>query len=899
MVNIAPPSSLNTTEIYPPEYRGYIETHSFKTELAQVQQNKLTIIQAPAGYGKTVYLAGIYHHVKHPTAWISIRESDNDPINLITKLMAAIKLTDQSVNTSFINQVGSIPSASLYPLVNLLIGELEKSNLGYILFNDIDVLVAPLSIDIVNRLINSSRSSIRFAVSCCTQPDIAYAELLLRGDVRQIQQSTLKFLPADTRALFALKGVESLEQTLIERLTELTEGWPSAIQFVSSVVTNNEQFMGLIDDLIAGEKTIASYFTERVFKNQSQQAQELMVALSLIDRFNASLCFAITDSQTSNQQLNELIESNIFIAAIDKQQKWFRFHQLFNQYLRNRAIYDITPEQQHKILVNAGKWFYQQGFFSDAIGLLLKAKEVDQVSQCLVDCFIPVVKQQGKHALYLGWVETLPAEQLDKYPKLRLNYLVVLCLTKRFQSTKTQISLVLNNINAFTEELKDLAERDIGIVLLMMAGLQDNIDGLYMASTQWLARWGAPELYSDQHEYHFDIGIANLLKGFSCKCLGLFDEGKQAFFKASEHLSIYGSDFALAWSRGLTAVMYAKQGFHYEAFIEAEEALIQTRKNLGQQSYPGFMLAALLAAIKYENDDLSTARDYIADGIYYIKEQSATDMLIASYSTKARLYFVDIAIKEGVALLKNGIKWADSNNLNRLKFTLLNELMVWLSRNERIKEAEDYARYYGIVHLNNDQLDITITVNKIVSDGVIRILMAHQKYDDASMLLTKLIALSRKNKNIYQLAQRLKLMAMVRFKQEDVKEAARVMLESLELSYSRNYRRLYLDEGSAIVKVLNIAYAKIPQGAVKPFTRCLLDKLESSGIFKQAYWEPLTTRETDIVRRLKTGLLNKEIATQIFISEGTLKWHLHNIYSKLEVKNRTQAIKVAQEREFL
>ena len=99
--------------------------------------------------------------------------------------------------------------------------------------------------------------------------------------------------------------------------------------------------------------------------------------------------------------------------------------------------------------------------------------------------------------------------------------------------------------------------------------------------------------------------------------------------------------------------------------------------------------------------------------------------------------------------------------------------------------------------------------------------------------------------------------------------------------------------------LINVCYAEIAQGSVKSFTRSLLDKLESSGLAKQAYWEPLTTREKDIVRRLKTGLLNKEIATQIFISEGTLKWHLHNIYSKLEVKNRTQAIKVAQERGFL
>jgi LuxR family maltose regulon positive regulatory protein len=896
---MVPPCSLNTTEIYPPEYRGYIETHSFKTELVQVQQNKLTIIQAPPGYGKTVYLAGIYHHVKHPAAWISIRESDNDPINFITKIIAAINLTDQSVNTSFINQVGSIPNLSLYPLVNSLIGELAKSNIAYIIFNDIDVLIDPLAIDIVNRLVNSTRRSIHFAVSCCAKPGIAYAELLLRGDVRQVQQSTLKFLPADTRALFTLKGVEHIEQTLIERLTELTEGWPSAVQFVSSVVTNNKQLMGLIDDLMAGEQTIASYFTERVFKNQSQQAQELMMVLSLVDRFNASLCFAITDSQTSNKQLNELIESNIFIAAIDKQREWFRFHQLFHQYLRNRAVYEITPEQQHKILVEAGKWFYQKGYFSDAIGLLLQAKEVEQVSQCLVDCFIPVVKQQGKHVLYLEWVETLPAEQLDKFPKLRLNYLVVLCLTKNFQSTKTQISLLLEDINACTEELKDLAERDIGIVLLMMAGLQDNIDGLYETATQWLARWDDRELYSDQHEYHFDAGMANMLKGFSCKCLCLFDEGKQAFFKANEHFNIYGSNFAQAWCRGLTAVMYAKQGFHHEAFIEAEEGLINARKNLGEQSHPGFMLAALLAAIKYENDELTTARDYIADGISYIKDQSATDMLIASYCTQARLYFVDKAIKSGIALLKDGIKWADSNNLNRLKFTLLNELMVWLSRNERIKEAEDYARYYGIMHLNNNQLDITIAANKIVSRGVIRILMGHHNYNDASTLLVKLITRSRETQNIYELARWLKLMAIVRFKQEDVKQAARLMSESLEISYSRNYRRLYLDEGSTIVKVLNLTYAEIAHGSVKSFTRSLLDKLESSGIAKQAYWEPLTTREKDIVRRLQTGLLNKEIATQIFISEGTLKWHLHNIYSKLEVKNRTQAIKVAQERGFL
>lgn len=899
MVNPGTQQTLNTTEIYPPEYKEHIEPQSFKNQLAQVQRHKLTVIQAAPGYGKTVYLASIFHKVKKTAVWVSIRESDNNPVNFIFKLIEAIKLADDSLNTAFINQVGSIPSPSLYPLVNSLVGELNKSHIGFILFNDIDVLVDPFSVEIVNQLLSATQPSINFAFTCCAQPEISMADLSMQGKVKRIEQETLRFTAIDTKALFHAKGVNGLEEGLLQRLADMTEGWPSAIQFASSVVKNREDLLELIEDISSGDLTIESYFTERVYRNQPKEIQDFMLAVSLIDRFNASLCNEITANEKACSMLNGLVESNIFIAAIDRSRHWFRFHQLFQKFLKKKCMYSLTSEKQNEIAVRAAHWFYRHGFFSDAIELLIRAAEIDLASEWVIDSFIEVAKRQGKHETYLEWIERLPPQQLEKYPKLRMNYLMVLCLTKRYESCKAQIAVLEESRASYDPDTQAEVERVTGVVLFMMAGLLDDNEGLYTSACNWIERWGSSDLYPDRNEYHFDIGMVYMLKGFSCKCLCLFDEGKEAFFKSAEHFNAYGSDFAMAWCRALTAVLYAKQGLHHEALVEATEGLNRAKKTLGEQSHPGFMLAALIAAIHYEYDELETAEHFIADGISYIKEQSSTDMLIASYLTQARLCFAGKEIEKGIAIIKDGLKWADSNNLERLKFSLLNELIVCLARNERLHEAEDYARYYGINNLTSAELDVDTRANRIVSGGVIRILMSHNKYDDAATLLEKLINRSRQTQNAHELAERLKLMAIARFKLEDLKGASMYMIESLEISRTRSYRRIYIDDGVILVPVLLHVYGELKQGPLVAFVKGLLDKLERSGATQKAYWEPLTGREIEIMGLLSTGQLNKQIAAQIFISEGTLKWHLHNIYSKLEVKNRTQAIKVAQQRGYL
>lgn len=891
--------AFSETDISPPEFQGHLVREELVNQLKR-SPKKLTLIQAPPGYGKTGLLCQIYRTQKQPSLWVNIRQSDNDPINLIQKIGAAIvalKSTDHPKSSQY--QSDGFTPPSFNPWILSLIDELNEFGELDIFLNDVDFLVEASVLDILNRLIRNTSHKVRFYITTAKAASFSYAHLLMENQVASITQEALRFGKSEISQVFKLAGSAMPNANLLQKMVDLTEGWPAAIYFAAINLEESsiESFMA---ELSHGQVAFDRYFVERVFERQSSGVQKLMLKLAMLDRFNIEICQLLSEGDDDTQQLISYIKNNTFISPIDASGSWFRFHQLFNIFLRKRCQFDLTVSEQNDARLKSAHWFKEIKNEEEAIALALHAKAYDQAAIWMEDAFPTVVVRYAKHVTYLDWFKTLPEDIVNQHPRVRIGYIWSLSAGRQFLAAVEQMSLLGRNKQSYSADVQQEITRVVALATCAAKALKDDVTKLAPEVTQWLDSWNSDSHYKHLNDYHYELGIAWLVKGFSEKCDSDFIQARSALNQAMEHFQAYGSFYGQCWARSLSAITYAKQGFHHEALKEAKEGYELAQKQLGDKSHPGYGLAALISAINYEYDELELADKYLDGALEYLKEQSSTDMLMAAYETKARLFMNDGAVEEGIGFLKDGIKWAESQSLKRLYLKLADELVVWLLRHHRVAEAEQYSSQYDLILGGSTGFQLERLEHKIAARSIVYMMLDNQDYSGALTILAPLIERAERLGHLRRLAEWLKLEAISYWLADEKDKSTQSVVKALDISSTQNYFRLFLDDIELLSPILNRVEERSKGSIYHLFLQTLSTKRSpTEAAVGSNSVDALTTKETAIIKKLEQGLANKDIAAELFISEGTLKWHLHNIYSKLQVKNRSSAVIVAREQGYL
>jgi len=859
-----------------------------------IHQNKLTIIQSQPGFGKTTLLYNLYQDsIKlKKSLYLSLSEADNNPIPLLEKIVLSLNITNLKADTSFINQFDNISLPSLEPIINSMLASLRSSDVDYIFVDDVDLIKSRSANKIISSFIADLNDRFHLIVTCTKSPSFHYANLLIMNQVSTIDEAYLKLTYSEIRKLFDAKGFKKIDNIKLEELLNITDGWPLGIQFVLNHIKEEKDIDLIIEDLQRGNQNLETYFSEESYNNQDDDLKDFIHKISVVDEFQLSLCNDITQDQTAHIKLSELITNNSFITIISHDH--FKFHPLFLQFIRNKAKLALGELGILECSIRAANWLYNNKQSTEAIELTLKVGKFDVASKWIDDDLDTFLKK-GRHYDYIHWVQKLPNIFLDKYPLIRANYVLVLCFTKQFEKMNENANILLSQLQSFDEKTVDIIKRQTSLAALVMSALTDDIKGLNSKITHWLTAWGKIEIFQTTNQFHFELAMANLVKGFSCKCISLFDEGKHSLLSALESFKGAESYFGKGWATAILSVLYAKQGFHHEAFQQAQEGLDEVRVKLGKESHIGYMLSTLIARIYYEYNDLESSRNYIKNCHKYIKEQGSTDILVALFQTEYKLLVADGLIDEGINVLKDGIKWSESAQLFRLKLTLVDDLMTLLLFHKRGKEADNYARLYNIQYEKLASYDVDVGQYKIISKSLIHQLITEKKHQEAIDKLHQLIDKSQGNFQMRQLSYWLLLMSVVHFEMEDKKNALMFFIESIEIARTRKYIRMYIDEGCLVYQLFLFAVNEKLTKEQHTFMQLLLKHNPEIEYKKQTLIEPLTVKEKEIILKLEGGLPNKKVAIELNISEGTLKWHLHNIYLKLNVKNRAQALIVAKE----
>lgn len=889
--------AFDDTDIVPPSFSGLLPRARLVEQWC-AQSRKLCLIQAPPGYGKTVLLSQIHQQAPTLSLWVSLRQADNDPVRLLHKLSAGLRRLPHVANVRIPEYLDGFAPPSMTPWIYSLIDSLNACEVRRLCLNDADLLTDPGALEVLDLLIRHTAPDFQIVVTTTAAPTFSYAHLLLEQQVSVIDQRALRFSHSDIRALFALQQKPLPSDALLEHLDTLSEGWPTAIRFAAQQCTDNDSLQNFVNEVTHGQMAFERYFVERVYEQQTPSLRRLLLRLSLTEDFNAELCRLLSDQTASDAAIPEIIRQQWFVTPVDREGRWFRFHQLFSVFLRKRAQWELSDTDIAAVRMTAARGLHAAGRLEQAIELALQANALPSAAEWMEEILPTTVIRQGRHQTYLQWFRHLPEAIIRHQPRVRLGCIVALSMGRHYLAAAEQIALLNNDRPQYDEATRRELGRTLELIYCCTMALQDDALKVEPDITRWLAQWNDIAHYQNSNDYHYELGFAWLVKGFCAKCASQFQVANDALIRAHDHFEAYGSPWGQSWVRSMIAVNYARQGFHYEAMREAIDAHAFAQQQLGEKSHPGSGLAVLIAAIYYETDEVALAEHFQGDALDYLKEQSATDLLIAGFETRARLLMHAGKREEGFGFLKDGIQWAERQSLTRLKLRQVDELIVWLLRCGRSADAERYASHHDLLLRGADDFDMHTAWHHTTARSRVYLLLSRKQYDHAFTLLEKLQSRSQGLRHQRRSAEWYKLTAMVHEKCNRHDAAIKALEKALQIASLQNYYRLFIDDQQALRRSLEQVGKAYPGASWSAFHATLMRKIQPPAERSLAT-ETLTSREIEILRSLANGQGNKDVAAALFVSEGTLKWHLHNIYSKLGVKNRTQALLAARNAGYL
>jgi ATP/maltotriose-dependent transcriptional regulator MalT len=580
---------------------------------------------------------------------------------------------------------------------------------------------------------------------------------------------------------------------------------------------------------------------------------------------------------------------NLFLIPLDRSWEWVRFHQLVGEFFRE-TYRRTAPEQARECLVHGARWLHANAHVEEAVNSMIRAEEWELATHWVADNVEELVFRRGYHQTILRWMHALPEDCVDRYPVIRIQYAFALSfypLNQEYEAQIYRLQQLLQNLEAQAhhdthrvEELRCAVEMQVA----MSAGLRD--DGLRGGelAADWLARWPEASLRRK--------GVMGNVLSFGHKTRGHIDIGLEKIAETRRWLEQSEGYYALSWTAYLEAVLHLKRGSHFDSRLACARGLELVERKLHGHSGQTSLFHALLAGISYEFDETEQARAHLELALSSVNEGPHADAVIVAYLTRARIQHLQHDESGALAMLREGQELGEQRGWRRVTLSLAAEECRSLARSGHHEEAKLVATRFDF-----HELPPRTGAQPLNSDKALRAASRYLLKQSPRVVVAALdaaIESSQQRGLAHRSVELLILRALAEKEDGDSASALADVRRALTIAAPRNYVRVFLDEGRELGALIDrLDMEQLRGSEAVPLARRLQRAMyppDVQGSAPIGMGEELTKRELSILKRLESGLSNKEIAEAIFVSEGTLKWHLHNVYGKLNVKNRTGAM---------
>jgi len=852
----------------------------------------VVVVAAPAGYGKSTLMARWHARLIErgvSCAWLSLDADDNDVARFLRHLIAALQKVSAHIGKDVAEDLADFASGSR-SVLEAIAGDLALVQHRIVLFLDDLQLVEGSEVrGILDWLINYAPRPLQYVIGTRQDPALRLSGLRVRSQLLELGAEQLQFDAAEAARFYRSRLGRDLPALDLQTLLTKTEGWPAALELAALVLAGSSDPKAFIQHFAGTDTSVVDYLGDMVLSQMDERTRDIVFRISMFDRICAPLARAVTDANDAEETLLGLRTRNLFLIPLDRSWEWVRFHHLVGEFFRE-TYRRTAPAQARECLVRGARWFHANDHVEEAVNYMIRAQEWERATHWVADSVEELVFRCGYHQTILRWMNALPEASVDRYPVIRIQYAFALSFYPRYQDYEAQIyrlQLLLQNLEAQAhhdargiDELRCAVEMQVA----MSSALRDDgMRGGELAAA-WLARWPEASLRRK--------GVMGNVLAFGHKTRGHISRGLEVISDTRQWLEQSEGYYARAWTAYVEAVLHLKRGSYSEARLVCTRGLDFIERRLHGHPAQTSLLHSLLAGICYEFDEVEQAIGYLERAMSSVNEYGPADAVIVAYMTQASIQHLRHDESGALAMLREGQELGEQRGLRRVTLSLAAEECRSLARAGRHEEARLVATRFDF-----HELPARSDAPPLSSDKALRAASRYLLKQSPRVVVEALDA-AIENSQQRELAHRsvelLVLRALAEKEDGDWASALADVRRALTIAAPRKYVRVFLDEGrelGALIDRLDMEQLRGSEAA--PLARRLQRAMYTPDVQGDApisMGEELTKRELSILKRLESGLSNKEIAEAIFVSEGTLKWHLHNVYGKLNVKNRSGAM---------
>jgi LuxR family maltose regulon positive regulatory protein len=806
-------------------------------------------------------------------AWLSLDEGDNDPARFLTYLVAALQTIDADIGKGMLGLLQSPQPPPAESILTALLNEITTLSDSFILVLDDYHVIDSRPVDqALTFLIEHLPPQMHLVITTREDPHLPLARLRGRGQLTELRAADLRFTPAEAAEFLNQAMGLNLSAEDIAALETRTEGWIAGLQLAALSMQGHQDTAGFIKSFTGSHRFVLDYLTEEVLQQQSASVQTFLLHTSILDRMCGPLCEAVLliPSASGQETLEYLEHANLFIVPLDNERRWYRYHHLFAELLRQRLQQRGCVDEYH---IRASDWYATNGLMFEAFRHAAAANDVERAERLIEN------KGIGLHLrsvamVVLDWLAALPGPVLDAHPLLRVRSATLALMTGQTSAVEEKLQAAekaLQNIDP-DEKIRDL----FGQMACARATLALT---RYDPETMVIqARRALTYLHPDNLTFRFTANwaLASAL---------MFQGDRAGAARACQESIAISQKSGHVFSRILAASILGRLQELDNQLPQAAESYRRALQLSGDHPQPNAGEVHLgLARICYEWNDLDAAERHGQQSLQLARQfDRVIDRFIISDVFLARLKLARGDVDGAAALLTEAEQSARQQNF-RLRLPEIAAVQApVLIRHGQVAAAAQLVQQYELP----------------LSQA--RVLIAQ---GDPSAALAVLEPLRQQMEARGWVDERLKTMvpqAVALHLRGDKDKAAQVLGEALALAEPGGFIRLFVDEGASMAELLSAAAA---QGIRPVYANKLLAAIEmetkgerptSCVLGPSSLAEPLSPRELEVLRLIAQGLSNQEIAERLFLALDTVKGHNRRIFDKLQVQRRTEAIARASE----
>jgi LuxR family maltose regulon positive regulatory protein len=912
------PDSLLQTKLYPPPKRPNLVLRPRLIERLNQglqQGHKLSLISAPAGFGKTTLVSEwlqTEQKAATPIAWLSLDEADNDPTRFLAYFIAALQTIAPKFGEGVLAGLQSPQPPPVESMLTSLLNEIATVPDKFILVLDDYHLIEANPIDnALAFLLRHLPPQKHLVITTREDPNLPLARYRARSQLTELRAADLRFTLAEAAVFLNQVMALNLSNENIDALETRTEGWIAGLQLAALAIQghltlqDDKDSTNFIKSFTGSHRFVMDYLIEEVLQQLPADIQTFLLRTSILERMCGPLCDAVVgrlessneeavdnlqspilrqaEDRLSNLQSQEILEhleqANLFIVPLDNERRWYRYHRLFADLLRQRLQQNpplSSPPTGGKeggiaeLHIRASQWYEDNDLEIEAFHHATAVNDIERAERLIEGKGMPL-HFRGAVLPVLNWLSSLPTAVLDAWPSLWTSYASVLLVTGQGASVEKTLQAAEAALQHARpdDKTRDLIGR-VAAIRATAAANRNEVETIISQSRRALEYL---------HPKNLAFRTATVWKlGFAYQLQGDRAAARKAYTEVISIGQASGNTvFTLLARIGLGLLQEADNQLH-----QAAETYRRVLQQLGERPLPFACEAHLgLARVSYEWNDLAAARQHAQRSIELARQVENNDRFIASeiFLTRVRLAQGDVA--EATTILAEAEQSARQHNFVQQLVEVTAVQILTLLQQGNLEAAANLAQTHELP----------------ISQA--RVHLAQQEPAQALALLEPVRQQAEAREWQDERLKVMILQAVAHQAQDETEQAAQMLGDALAMAQPDGFVRLFVDEGRPLAPLLTEAAAR---GIMPDYVGKLLAALAdesgnglSSASSAQPLIEPLSERELEVLQLVAQGLSNSEIGERLFLALNTVKGHNRRVFAKLQVQRRTEAVARARE----